>query len=154
MLIDVLLCIALMIINGPRDITVCSGRTVDIFCGFSGATPQTVLPDWRIIRRSDDGSVTSNMTIKGDDIITNDYDDLVWIPGTTTGGNNFPDGVLRVGPVNETYNQSSYQCSITSNHSSVVSNTGIVTLAGEHVCTYVDMFQIFSVVVGLVSFIY
>ena len=39
--------------------------------------------------------------------------------------------VLRVGPVNVTYNQSSYQYSIVSNGSSVVSSTGILTVAGE-----------------------
>ena len=125
--------IALMITNGPRDITVCSGNTVDISCGFSGATPQTTFPNWRIIRRSNDGSVTSNTTISGNEIITNNDDGLVWVPDTATGGINAPNGVLRVGPVDETYNQSSYQCSITSNDSSVVSSMGTFTVIGEYV---------------------
>ena len=91
-----------MITNGPRDITVYSGSIVNISCGFSGLTPETALPDWRIIRRNDDGSVTSNITISGVEIITND-NGLLWVPDTTTGGDNAPNSVLRVGPVNMTH---------------------------------------------------
>ena len=57
----------------------------------------------------------------------------MWVPDTTTGGNNAPNSYLRVGPVDETYNQSSYQCIfVISGGDDIMSNTGTLTVAGEH----------------------
>ena len=78
-------------------------------CGFDGANPADSIPDWITVTRSSDGSVISNVTIDGGDIIDNKHDGLVWQLGdvNTTSA---PNSRLVVGPVDETHNQSSYQC--------------------------------------------
>ena len=119
--------IYIVIINGPLDVTVCSGNSVMIPCGFTGAPPLTTSLNWRIIRRSDDGSVISNETLSINDIINDIDDGLVWDPDTTTGGNNAPNSVLLVGPVDESHNQSSYQCFVNDDESSI----GTLTVFGE-----------------------
>ena len=128
-----------MITNGPLDTTVCSGGTVNISCGFIGLDPSTAFPDW-IIVRSDNGSVISTMTISGNDIVLNNVDGLQWVPDLTTGGNNAPNSYLMVGPVDETYNQSSYQCRITTIDGTFVSTIGTLTLAGE--CMYEHVYVV------------
>ena len=118
-----------MITNGPMDVTACSGGSVSISCGFTGISPLTSLLNWRIIRRSDDGSVTSDETISVDDIISDTDDGLVWRPDTDTGGNNASNSVLVVGPVDESHNQSSYQCFL----NDVESSIGTLTVLGEYI---------------------
>ena len=44
------------------------------------------------------------------DIVTSTNDGLEWVSDTTSGVNMFPNSRLVVGPVNQTYNQLSYQC--------------------------------------------
>ena len=131
--------VALEITNGPMDTTVCTGSVVNISCGFINGNPNFVVPDWRIIRRSDDGSVISNMTISGSNIINNDNDDLEWVADTTSGVNMSPNSRLVVGPVDETYNQSSYQCIFTTLSGAVESSIGTLIVAGTYVYTYVSM---------------
>ena len=54
------------------------------------------------------------------------------MPDLTTGENDAPNSVLRVGPVNETYNQSTYQCVFeVANNSDINSTIGTLTVAGE-----------------------
>ena len=81
-------------------------------CGFTGVNPYFVIPDWRIVLTSDDGSIISNNTIDGDDIDNGLINGLQWIPDLTSGNDNAPNSKLLVGPVNMTHNQSSYQCII------------------------------------------
>ena len=57
------------ITNGPQDTIVCMNDMAEIYCGFTGINPSFVVPDWRIVFRSDDGSVISNDTISGADIV-------------------------------------------------------------------------------------
>ncbi|XP_065915845.1 adhesion G protein-coupled receptor L4-like isoform X2 [Dysidea avara] len=111
------------------NITVCSGNTVNISCGFSGAVPQTTVPNWRVIR-SDNGSVISDEIIRGSDIESDDDDGLVWIPDLTSGPNNAQSSILVVGPVDETYNQSSYQCIFATTGGNISSSMGTITVAG------------------------
>ena len=55
--------IGLIISNGPQDTTVCMNIVAACDCGFSGASPHHVFPEWRIIYRSDTGSVISNLLL-------------------------------------------------------------------------------------------
>ena len=101
-------------------------------CGFSGADPYLALPNWRIVFRSDDGSIISNNTIDGDDIDNGHINSLQWMPDLTSGDKNAPNSKLLVGPVNMTHNQSSYQCIfelIGSN--TIISSVGTMTVVGK-----------------------
>ena len=127
----VVIIVALEITNGPMDITVCNGSVANISCGFINGDPNIAVPDWRIIRRSDDGNVISNRSISGSNIINNDNDGLEWVADTTSGVNMSPNSRLLVGPVDETYNQSSYQCIFTTLSGDIESSIGTLTVAGE-----------------------
>jgi len=120
--------VGLTITNGPQDTVVCTNQLVDYACGFVGFDPNFVVPDWRIIKRNSNGVVVNNEVISGGDIIRNTDDGLEWIPDLTNPNNS----VLRVGPVDETDNQSSYQCFFaTVLRGSVVSEVGTLTVLGE-----------------------
>ena len=121
-----------MITNGPMDIMVCNGSVTFISCGFVNVDPNFIVPNWRIIRRNSDGSVISNMIISGFDIVTNNIDSLEWVPDLTSGVNMSPNSRLAVGPVDETYNQSSYQCIFTSLSGAVESSIGTLTVTGMY----------------------
>ena len=125
-----------IISSNPMDTTVCSTsrNIITMPCGFIGA-PSTTLPYWRIIRRNSNGSVISNITVSGDDI--DDHDGLVWVPDTTSVPQYSYDSALLVGPVDETYNQSSYQCFVLSHDGNVTeSDVGTITIIGECIlCT-------------------
>ena len=105
----------------------CTNQLVDCTCGFVGAGANFVVPDWLIIRRNSNGVVVSNEIINGGDIIRDTTDGLEWIPDLANPNNS----VLRVGPVDETDNQSSYQCIFTILSGSVVSKVGTLTVLGE-----------------------
>ena len=91
-----------------------------------------VVPDWRIIRRDSSGVVVRNETISGMEIITNTDDGLQWIPDLANPNNS----VLRVGPVDSTDNQSSYQCIFTILSGILVSEVGTLTVLGEMMGIY------------------
>ena len=109
--------------NGPVDTTVCDGNTVNITCGITNL-PIGFIPTWRIIQRYSNGSVSSDMEIAGVNVIYDDDDGLVWIPDN----NNTENSRLLVGPVDETDNQSSYQCIFSGVARSTV---GTLTVAGK-----------------------
>ena len=89
-----------------------------------------VVPDWLIIKRNSNGVVVSNVTISGFDIISDTIDGLEWIFDLVNPNNS----ALRVGPVDGTDNQSSYQCIIgTILSGTVVSEVGTLTVLGEKV---------------------
>ena len=117
-----------IITNGPQDTTVCINAMAEIYCGFTGIDPNFVLPSWRIVFRSDDGSVISNDTIDGLDILNRFINGLQWLPDLTSGDNNSPNSKLLVGPVNMTHNQSSYQCIFAVVSGSAVSSVGAITV--------------------------
>ena len=127
--------VAIFISDHPQNTTVCTNQLANCTCGFTGINPSFVVPDWRIIKRNRNGIVVSNQTINGGDIIRNTIDGLEWIPDLVNPNNS----VLRVGPVNETDNQSSYQCTFTTILSgSVVSEVGTLTVLGEDAAMYMS----------------
>ena len=134
-----------MITNGPVNVTVCSGTNANISCGFTGVSdPFNTRPNWswRIIKRNNDGYVISNETVTVMDINANRTDGLVFfiITSNRNGITNANDSYLSVGPVNDTYNNTSYQCIFTINDTIIESDTaGTITVIGKGVaaCTYV-----------------
>ena len=126
----VLMILGLIITNGPQNTTVCMNAMAECDCGFTGINPKYFVPDWRIIFRSDDGSIISNNTYNRDDIIR--LNGLQWIPDITSGDNNGTNSKLLVGPVNMTHNQSSYQCIFTRGQGdSIISSVGTMTVVGK-----------------------
>ena len=127
--------IGFFITNGPQDTTVCINTMAECYCGFTGSSPSSTFPDWRIIFRSDNGSIVSNDTVDGNDIVSRLVNGLQWVPDLTSGDNNATNSKLLVGPVNMTQNQSSYQCifTILSSNSleSVISSVGTMTVVGK-----------------------
>ena len=109
----------------------CMNAIAECDCGFSGASPHTTVPSWRIILRNDDGSVVSNVTHNGIDIAHGHINGLQWLPDEASGDNSAPNSKLLVGPVNKTHNQSSYQCVIPTINSPVISSVGTMTIMGK-----------------------
>ena len=105
--------------RGPSNTTVCIGRNAIFYCRHSG--PNDIVPDWRIIMRNVNGSVISDRMFNGSSIVNRNHDGLYW-------GYRF----LRAGPVNETFNRTSYQGIITIDGQSVMSSIGTLTVAGEY----------------------
>ena len=123
--------IGLSITNGPQDTTVCMNAIAKCDCGFSGANPDHFFPEWRIIYRSNTGSVISNFTVNSVNIIHRPMNGLQWSPDLTSGGNNASNSKVLIGPVNKTYNQSSYQCIFSTFSSAVISSVGTMTVVGK-----------------------
>ena len=125
------------ITNGPQNTTVCMNATAEINCGYTGADPYTVVPEWKITLRSDDGSIISNYTVDGFTIIHEPINGLQWLPDLTSGTNTSPNSKLLIGPVNNTHNQSSYQCVIdTGLLDPSISEVGTITVVGKTTCYY------------------
>ena len=123
--------LALEITNGPMNVTVCSGAKAKISCGFTGdSVYSNVMPSWRIIKRNNNGSVISNETVSGMDIHSNSIDDLQFT--TVRNHKGSADGShLSVGPVDDSYNNTSYQCIFTINDNIIESDTaGTITVIG------------------------
>ena len=78
------------------------------------------------------------MIISGSDIVNNVNDGLEWIPDATSGLLMSPNSRLVVDPVDETDNQSSYQCSFALPGGSVDSSIGTLAVTGMYVsiCKY------------------
>ena len=124
--------IALVITNGPIDTTVCNGSIANISCGFINES-NNFTPNWRIVRRSDNGTIISITTVSSDIIATNTSDGLEWVSDKKSGVNMSPNSRLLVGPVDETYNESSYQCIFTSLINTTESSVGTLTVAGMYI---------------------
>ena len=124
--------VGVIITNGPQNTTVCMNTIAECDCGFAGVNPYLAIPNWRIVLKSDDGSIISNNTIDGGDIVNRLINGLQWVPDLTSGANNAPNSKLLVGPVNMMHNQSSYQCIITTITSgSITSSVGTMTVVGK-----------------------
>ena len=121
------------------NVTVCSGTNAEISCGFIGVSdPVTTIPNWswRIIKRNNDGYVISNETVRVMNINNNRTDGLVFliITSNMNGITSANDSYLSVGPVDDTYNNTSYQCIFTINDTIIESDTaGTVTVIGKYV---------------------
>ena len=72
----VLMILGFSITNGPQDTTVCMNAMAECNCGFTGIDPSFAVPNWRIVFRSDDGSIISNNTLNGGDIARRLINDL------------------------------------------------------------------------------
>ena len=120
------------ITNGPEDTIVCMNTIAEFYCGFTGTDPNFVVPNRRIVFRSDNGSIIDNDTINGVDIF-NLINGLQWWPDLTSGDNNGTNSKLLVGSVNNmTHNQSSYQCVFQRiGGGSVISSVGTMTIVGK-----------------------
>ena len=119
------------------NVTTCSGGVAEISCDFTGAPdPFNTRPDWRIIRRNSYGHVISNETVNATIIRINKTDGLVFRAQVLS--NDSVIGRLSVGPVDDTYNNTSYQCIFTINDTIIESGTaGTVTVIGMYVRMYV-----------------
>ena len=103
--------LALVITNDPMNVTVCSGTKANISCGYTGVDPLRIRPNWRIVKRNNNGSVINNETVSGMDIHRDKFDDMQYT--TVINHEDNADGsYLSVGPVDDTYN---HQCIFTIN---------------------------------------
>ena len=117
-----------MITNGPMNVTVCSGTKAEISCGYTGVRHfLNTIPNWRIIKRNNNGSVISNETVSGMDIVYDTNDGLEFVSNDNSANRSY----LSVGPVDDTYN-TSYQCIFTINDTIIESDTaGTITVVGR-----------------------
>ena len=114
------------------DVTVCSETKAKIPCGFTGLyNAYSIRPNWRIIKINHDGNVNSNQTVNWMNILHDNNDGLEWNIRTNGSSNNAVDSFLSVGPVNETYNNRSYQCIFTINDTIIESTVGTITVIGK-----------------------
>ena len=94
--------------------------------------PFNTKPNWRIIKRNNNGSVISNETVSGMDTQNNTTDGLEFVIALSN-DNNADGSYLSVGPVDDTYNNTSYQCIFTVNDDIIESDTaGTITVIGMH----------------------
>ena len=76
------LCISdFVITNPPQDTTMCINDMVECTCGFNGADPLLSIPDWTIVIRASNGSLMSNRTFDGREIVTNRHAGFKWQVG-------------------------------------------------------------------------
>ena len=131
--------VALVITSSPMNVTACSGTNAKLSCGFTGVDPLSTIPywSWRIIKRSNDGGVISNETLRVKDINANSTDGLrfiITISSDMNGSLSANNSYLLVGPVDDTYNNTSYQCIYTINETIIEGDTtGTVTVIGMYV---------------------
>ena len=140
--------VALVITNGPMNVTVCSGTNAEISCGFTGvSTPTTTGPNWswRIIKRNNDGYVISNETVGAIDIFNNKTDGLLFVIVTSNSNGiiSADRSYLSAGLVDDTYNNTSYQCIFINSTTIIESDTaGTITVIGMHIImkdTYIKL---------------
>ena len=120
------------------NVTVCNGTKAKISCGYTGVSDFVATrPNWRIIKRNNNGSVISNVTVSGMNILNNKTDGLEFF-SVAWNDNSANKSYLSVGPVDDTYNNTSYQCIFTINDNIIESDTaGTITVIGTYVaCMY------------------
>ena len=119
-----------MITNGPMNVTVCSGTKANISCGYAGIDPFNTRSNWRIFKRNNNGSVISNEIVSGMNILNSTTDDLEFVIALSN-DSNADESYLSVGPVDDTYNNTSYQCMFIINDNIIESDTaGTITVIG------------------------
>ena len=119
------------------NVTVCNGTKARISCGYTGVTDFVATrPNWRIIKRNNNGSVISNETVSGMDILDNKNDGLefYFVISNERNDASADRSYLSVGPVDDTYNNTSYQCIFTINDNIIESDTaGTITVIGMYI---------------------
>ena len=112
------------------NVTLCSGTIANMSCSFTGVySLNTTRPNWRIIKINHDNNVSSK-TVNWMNITYDNYDGLEWNIRTHNSSNNAVDSFLSVGPVDKTYNNTSYQCVFTINDTIIESTVGTITVIG------------------------
>ena len=116
------------------NVTVCNGTKAKISCGYTGVSDFVeTRPNWRIIKRNNNGSVISNETVSGIDIRSNKFDDLKFVVHISSSDNSADGSYLSVGPVDDTYNNTSYQCIFNISGTITESDTaGTITVTGMY----------------------
>jgi len=116
-----------MITNHPSNKTVCNGGTVEIACGINSSAPTFANIWWRINIRNESGNyIESNISTSEIKM----HPKYQWIFDVK----NTENANLRINPLDETYNQSLFQCFIlrgTGDH--MYSDTGTLTVIGEYI---------------------
>ena len=102
-----------------------TGNVVNISCGFAGASANLTVPDWLIGKR--DLLPTKNF-YNGSEIVNNSVSNMKWIPDLNSGRGNATNSKLSVGPVDMTYNGSTYQCLFSFSGGTVYSNVAVLTV--------------------------
>ena len=114
-----------MISNGPKNVTVCTGTKAKITCGFTGVPDiYSVMPHWRIVRRNNGGDVLSNGKVSNNI--------LKWNLVPSVYDNSANNSFLSVGPVDETDNNTSYQCVFGFDDYIIESTVGTITVIGTY----------------------
>ena len=121
-----------MVTNDPKNVTVCIGAETEMLCKVNSSS--IIEPKWRIIKRSDSGDIISDETFNKTYIVNNPSDGLQWKESLNNDNHMFS---LSVGPVDETYNNTSYQCIFTTNGNIIESTVGTITVIGTYVCMYI-----------------
>ena len=134
--IIMLFSLALVITNGPMNVTVCSGTKANTSCGVDDFV--SARPDWRIIRRNNNGSVISNETVSGMDMHNNITDGLEFVIALSN-DNNANGSYLSVGPMDDTYNNTSYQCIFTINDNLIQNTYGVKKARPSKVESYLEV---------------
>ena len=131
-----------MITKHPMNVTVCSGTKANISCGYTGVSdPFNTMPDWRIIKRHNNGSVISNITVSGMNIRFQRIDKLMFTVVESI-GNSANGSYLSVSPVDDTYNNTSYQCIFTINDNIIESDTaGTITVIGMNYISHNSLYE-------------
>jgi len=116
-----------MITNHPSNKTVCNGSAVEIACGINSRSPNDANVHWIISIRSESGNYrVSDMSAP----VINMDPKYQWIFNVSNTENVY----LRVNPVNETYNQSLFQCYILRGDGDhIYSETGTLIVVGEYI---------------------
>ena len=106
-----------MITTGPMNVTVCSGTKANLSCSYTGVyDPFSIIPNWKT-------SVINHVKISKNDIKHDKSANKSY---------------LSVGPVDDTYNNTSYQCIFTINDNIIESDTaGTITVIGMYVNMYI-----------------
>ena len=116
-----------VITNHPSNKTVCNGSAVEIACGINSRSPIDTHVYWIISIRNESGNY-SERNISAPD--TNMYSEYQWKFDV----NNTESAYLEVNPVNETYNQSLFQCYILRGDGDhIYSETGTLIVVGEYI---------------------
>lgn len=103
----------------------------EFYCGFTGATPHTTIPNWIITQRADNGSIIESNTFNGQEIVQKLHKGLTWDFDLESGDCCSPNSRLKVGPVNSSQNGSSYQCMFVTAFGMVISTIGTMTVVGK-----------------------
>ena len=119
------------------NVDVCSGTKAKIPCGYTGVFYLfKTWPNWRIIKRNNNGSVISNVTVSGMDIRNNKIKYLEFIIITSSNDNSVDGSYLSVGPVDDIHNNTSYQCIFTIKDNIIESDTaGTIIVIGMYIHT-------------------